>query len=109
VKRETFPRMCAAGAVAVAFVRAGCPKSPADSAIDAANTLATRLMAPLVQKDASMQARKLIDKLADRPECEVYKQRLREVGNASPYAATTQLALQNAYQDADRAGCGKPD
>lgn len=101
--------MCAAGAVAVAFVRAGCSKSPADSAIDAANSLATRLIAPLLQKDASMKARKLIDKLADRPECEVYKQRLRQVGKASPYAATTHLALQNAYQDADRAARGKPD
>jgi hypothetical protein len=101
--------MCAAGAVAVVFILAACSKSPVDSGIDAANAAATRLLAPLVQKDASMQARKLIDKLEDRPECEVYKQRLREAGNASPYAATTQRALVTAYQDADKAGCGKPD
>jgi PBP1b-binding outer membrane lipoprotein LpoB len=99
----------AAAGVALAFVLAGCSKSPVDSAIDAANTLATRLMAPLMQKDASMQARKLIDKIENRPECEVYKQRLREAGKASPYAATTQRALVVAYRDAHKAGCEKPD
>jgi len=97
------------GVVSLTLVLAACSKSPVDSALDAANALATRLMAPLVQKDASMQARKLIDKIGDRPECEVYKQRLREVGKASPYEATTQRALQSAYEDAGKAGCGKPD
>jgi hypothetical protein len=95
------------GAMAFAFALLACSKSPLDSAIDAANKLATRLVAPLVQKDASMQARKLIDKIEDRPECEVYKQRLREVGKASPYEAMTQRDLQSAYQDAYKAGCGK--
>ena len=92
----------------VSFAVAACSKSPVDTAIDAANTLANRLMAPLVQKDASMQARKLIDKLEDRPECEVYKQRLRDVGKASPYEGATQLAISHAWQDAGAAGCEKP-
>jgi hypothetical protein len=92
-----------------ALVLAACSKSPVDSTIEAANRLATRLLAPLVQKDASMQARKLIDRIEDRPECEVYKQRLREAGKASPYAATTQRELVTAYQDAGKAGCGKPE
>src|ERR1700685_270015 len=97
------------GAIVLAFIVGACSKSPVDSGIGAANSLATRLLAPLVQKDASMQAGKLIDKVEDRPECEVYKQRLREVGKASPYEATTQRDLLTAYQDAGKAGCVKPD
>jgi hypothetical protein len=97
------------GAIVLASIAMACSKSPVDSAMGAANSLATRLVAPLMQKDASMQAGKLIDKIEDRPECEVYKQRLREVGKASPYNATTQRDLQSAYQDAYKAGCGKPD
>ena len=97
------------GVFALTLVLAACSKSPVDSALDAANALATRLMAPLAQKDASMQARKLIEKIENRPECEVYKQRLRDVGKASPYEAMTQRDLQNAYQDAYKAGCGKPN
>ena len=60
-------------------------------------------------KDASMRARKLSNQIEDRRECEAYKQRLRDAGNASPCAATAQRALIVAYQDAEKAGCGKPD
>ena len=39
---------------------------------------------PLVQKDASRQAQKHIDMLADRPECELFKLPGREAGKGSP-------------------------
>jgi hypothetical protein len=107
----SMPNKTAALFVAMAFALGlvACSKSGMDSAIDAANKLATRLVAPLVQKDASMQAGKLIDKLQDRPECEVYKLRLRQVGKSSPYEAITQRDLQTAYQEAYKASCGKQD
>jgi hypothetical protein len=88
-------------------VLAGCSKSPVESTVDAANAVGAKLLAPLAQKDASRQAEALIRKLADRPDCEVYKDRLREGGHGSPYAGVTQLALIEAYQDATKAGCGK--
>ena len=43
-----------------ACMLAGCSKSPIETAVDAGNAVSTKLMAPLVQKDASRQVEGLI-------------------------------------------------
>ena len=48
---------------------AGCSKSPMDATLDGANAAATKLMSPLVQKDASRQVEGLIRTIDDRPAC----------------------------------------
>jgi hypothetical protein len=48
---------------------AGSSKSPMDTTVDGANAAATKLMAPLVQKDASHQVEGLIRTIEDRPVC----------------------------------------
>lgn len=88
-------------------VLAGCSKSPVDAGMDVLNSITKHFMSGIVQKDASRQAIGLISLLADRPECEVYKSRLREAGKGSPYEGATQLQLNQAYMDAGKAGCGK--
>ena len=90
-----------------AVVASACSKSVTESAVDSASAVGTKLMAPLVQKDASRQAEALAQRLADRPECEVYRNRLREAGKGPPAAGATQLAIVEAYQDAGKAGCGR--
>ena len=62
---------------------------------------------PVVQKDASRQAQKLIDMLADRPECELFKLRGREAGKGSPTSGATEYAMTHAFDDAGKAACGK--
>jgi hypothetical protein len=85
-----------------------CSKSPTDIAADTANSVGRKLVEPLVQKDASAQAERMVAFLADNPECEIYKTRMREVGNGSPYEATTQRGFVQTQQDACKAGCCKP-
>ena len=87
---------------------AACSQSSINSAVDTAGATTQHIMAPLVQKDASRQAQKLIDMLADRPECELFKLRLREAGEGSPTSGATEYAMTHAFDDAGKAGCGKP-
>jgi hypothetical protein len=88
-----------------ASVLAACSKSPVDSTVDAANTAATKLMAPLVHKDASRQVEGLIRTIDQRPECARYIQSLREAGHESPYEGATQWAIAHTYDAAGKAGC----
>jgi hypothetical protein len=89
----------------VLLALAACSKSPGE-ALYAATTAATRpLMQNLVEKDASHEVDGLIALVANKPECEVYKQALREAGKGSPYEGSTQLRISNARQDACKAGC----
>jgi hypothetical protein len=114
LKKESLARLSVAAVVAVGIALAARPRlsihnhAVSSPLVDAANTLSTHLMEPLAQKDASIQAQKLIDRLEDRPGCEVYKQRLRDAGQGSPAAGTTQLSIIHAWQDAAAAGCEKP-
>jgi hypothetical protein len=64
-------------------------------------------MQPLVQKDASNQAKRLSELLSDKPECKVFKQRMMDAGKNSPYEGTTQWQLVHAQHDACAAGCCK--
>jgi hypothetical protein len=92
------------GAVALA----ACSKSPSEEVLAAANTASQQLMQPLVQKDASVQAKRLTEMvLSDKPGCEVFKERMKEAGKGSPYQGATQWALVHAQQDACAAGCCK--
>jgi hypothetical protein len=90
-----------------ASVLAACSKSPIESTVDAANTAATKLMAPLVEKDASRQAEGLIRNIDARPSCEGYIQRLREAGHGSPSDGATQWAIAHTYDAAEKARCVK--
>jgi hypothetical protein len=64
-------------------------------------------MQPLVQKDASIQARRMTKLLSDKPACKVFKERMRETGKSWPYEGATQWKLLHAQQDARVAGCWK--
>jgi hypothetical protein len=77
------------------------------SAVDAANAVGRKLVEPLVQKDASAQAERMVAFLADNPACEIYKARMREAGKGSPYVATTQREFVQTQQDACKVGCCK--
>jgi hypothetical protein len=78
-----------------------------DTAVGAANAAGRKLTEPLVQKDASAQAERMVGFLADNPDCEIYKTRMREAGRGSPYEATTQRGFVQTQQDACKAGCCK--
>ena len=45
-----------------------CSKSPTDTAIDAGNTVSNKLLDPLVLKDASAQAERMVANLSDKPQ-----------------------------------------
>jgi hypothetical protein len=64
-------------------------------------------MKPLVQKDASLQAKRMTELLLDKPACEVFKERMREAGKGSAYDGTTQWKFVHTQQDACAAGCCK--
>jgi hypothetical protein len=84
---------------------AACSKSPTAVVADPAGTVGQRLMQPLVQKDASIQAKRMTELLSDKPACEIFKERMKEAGKGSPYEGTTQWRLVHAQQDACAAGC----
>lgn len=88
---------------------AGCSKSPADSAIEAANAVSVHLMSNLVEKNASHQTEGLIRNLQQRPDCQQYIDALRQAGRGSPYAGATEYRIAHVYQDAQHAGCEKRD
>jgi hypothetical protein len=73
---------------------AGCSKSPMDATLNGANAAATKLMAPLVQKDASRQVEGLIRTIDDRPACRAYIERLRDAGRGSPYEGATEVSVR---------------
>ena len=87
----------------------GCSKSPIETGVNAANAYSAKLMAPLAPKDASHQAEGLIRTLDDRPECQLYIDRLREAGHGPPAAGATQYAMVHADDAAGKAGCVKSD
>jgi hypothetical protein len=85
-----------------------CSKSPLDRAIDSANAIATKRFNLWHPTDASAQAERMLRLvIADNPECEIYKTRMREIGKDSPYEATTQRRFIDAQQDACKARCCK--
>lgn len=88
---------------------AGCSKAPVHSAIEAANSVSLHVMSNLVEKDASHQTEGLIHNLQQRPECQQYIEALREAGRGSPYEGATEYRIAHVYQDAQHAGCEKPD
>jgi hypothetical protein len=103
-----FFRRLLLAAIASAAALAGCSKSPTAVVVGASDNVGQRLMQPLVQKDASAQAKRLTELvLSDKPECEVFKERMREAGMGSPYEGATQWKLVHAQQDACAAGCCK--
>lgn len=82
-----------------------CSKSP----VDAASEVARGALQPLAPTDASAQAERMIRLVvADKPQCEPFKARMREVGKHSPYEATTQKGFVQVQQDACKANCCKP-
>lgn len=95
--------------VGAAVLLSSCSKSPTDTTIDAANAAGHKLLDPLVMKDASAQAERMVAYLSDKLECETYRARMREAGRGSPYEATTQRGFVQTQQDACKAGCCKPN
>jgi hypothetical protein len=87
----------------------GCSKSPVHSAIEAANSVSLHVMSNLVEKNASRQTEELIHNLQQRPGCQQYIDALREAGRGSPYEGATEYRIVHVYQDAQHAGCEKPD
>jgi hypothetical protein len=91
-----------------ALALTSCSKSPSETAGAAAEAAGQRLMQPLVQKDASAQAERMIEMvLSDKPGCAVFRERMQEAGKNSPYEGATQWKLVHTQQDACAAGCCK--
>jgi hypothetical protein len=90
---------------ALAFT--ACSKSPSEAVGTATESAGERLVHPLVQKDASVQAGRMAEMLSDKPECEVFNKRLADAGKHSPYEGATQWELAHAQKDACAAGCCK--
>ncbi len=88
---------------------AACSKSPVHSAIEAANAVSLHVMSNLVEKNASHQTDGLIRNLQQRPDCQQYIDALRDAGRGSPYQGATEYRIAHIYQNAQRAGCEKPD
>jgi hypothetical protein len=86
-----------------------CSKSPTAVVVAAANTFGQHLMQPLVQKDASDEAKRMTELLSDRPECAVYKKRMLDAGKGSPYAGMTQWKIVHTQKDACAVGCCKKE
>lgn len=86
---------------------AACSKSPFTAVVDATEAAGQRIMQPLLHKDASIQAKRMTELLSHKPECEVFKERMTEAGQGSPYEGATQWKLVHAQQDACAAGCCK--
>lgn len=105
ILRITMTIAVAAGTFALTTA---CSKSPTDLAVDAANTVGKRLMEPVMQRDASAQARYMADLITNRPECTEYRNRMPEAARGSPYEGATQLKFVQTQQDADKAACIKP-
>jgi hypothetical protein len=76
-----------------------------DVTMDGANAAATKLMAPLVQQDASRQVEGLIRSIDDRPACQDYIKHLRDAGRGSPYEGATEMMIIHTYDAAGKAGC----
>jgi PBP1b-binding outer membrane lipoprotein LpoB len=90
-----------------AFVLSGCSKSPSAVVVTATSNFAQHLMQPLVQKDASAQARRMAELLSNKPACKVFKDRMIAAGKGSPYEGTTEWKIAHTQQDACAAGCCK--
>lgn len=97
--------------VVSAVVLAACSKSPSAVVAAAVNRLGQQfgqhLMQPLVQKDASGEAKRMTELLSDKPACIVYKKRMLDAGRGSPYAGMTQWKIVHTQKDACAAGCCK--
>jgi hypothetical protein len=92
--------------IAGAIALASCSRSPPETVGSVAEAAGQQLMRPLVQKDASAQAIRVTERvLSDKPECEVFKERMKEAGKGSPYEGATQWKLVHTQQDACAAGC----
>lgn len=94
--------------LAIGLALSACSKSPPEAVADAAKAAGAQLMQPLVQKDASAQAKRMTEMvLSDKPECAVFKERMEDAGKGSPYEGATQWKLVHTQQDACAAGCCK--
>lgn len=92
----------------IGVVLSSCSKSPSDAVTAASEAARKQLMQPLVQKDASAQAKRMTEMvLSDKPECAVFRERMKEAGKGSPYEGATQWMLVHTQQDACAAGCCK--
>jgi hypothetical protein len=86
---------------------AGCSKSPVDAGVQKAQSAVKQDLAPLNPKDASAQAERMVALIANRPECDLYRDLLHQAGRGPPTAGTTQLDFVGAYDAASKAGCVK--
>jgi hypothetical protein len=91
--------------IAIAIGLTACSKSPPEAIATVAEAAGKQVTQPLVQEDASAQARRMTELLSDKPSCDVFKERMRKAGEGSPYEGSTQWALAHAQQDACAAGC----
>jgi hypothetical protein len=104
----TSPRLLIAGCISTALLLSACSKSPVDHVVETANAAGQKLMRPLVPSDASGQAERMIRLVvADKPECEPFRAKMREVGKYSPFEATTQKEFIVVQQDACKVHCCK--
>jgi hypothetical protein len=83
----------------------GCSKAPPQVTEDTTTDVGRAASPSIVPKDASRQAEKLAAQIDPRPECNVFREQMREAGHGSPAAAATHMAFQEARKAAREAGC----
>jgi hypothetical protein len=93
--------------VLTAIALNACSKSPSALVVAVTNKAGQELMQPVVQKDASIEAKRMANLLSDTPACRPFRERMIEAGRGSPYEGATQWKLTHTQQDACAAGCCK--
>ena len=83
----------------------GCSKTPPQAEGHATASIGEMAAPSIVPKNASRQAEKIVARIAPGPECEVFREQVREAGKGSPAAASTHMAFQEAMKAAREAGC----
>jgi hypothetical protein len=68
-----------------------------------------QLLAPLAPGNDDMPyARRMADTIQDTPACARFRQAILEAGKGPPAAASTKVTIINAYEEAKKYGCRKP-
>lgn len=70
---------------------------------------ANQLLSPLAPgKDDIPYARRMADTIHDTPSCARFRHAILEAGKGPPAAASTKVNIINAYEEAKKYGCRKP-
>ena len=91
--------------VVLLVLGAGCSKPAGEVVTAAADAVGQMAVLSVVPQDASRQAQKLLDKIADEPRCDEFRERILAAGSGPPASGKTQMALSQTMRDTRDVGC----